>query len=233
MNCCVAPTAIEGFAGVTAIDTSAGAVTVSVVEPAIPPSVALIVEAPAFTPFAKPPVVIVATPGADEPHVTVLVRFCVLPPLYVPVAVNCCVAPTAMEGLAGVTAIDASASTMNPLAITACCAPVATVTVRAPCTEAGSREICAVSVVGVVTVTGPDAPSAAPPTDIPAPKFACVTPGTKFVYCPTKSTEMVCPANARAGDKETICAGGLTVRADALPLKKATPVEVVPAIDTL
>jgi hypothetical protein len=33
VNCCVAPTGIEAFPGVTAIDTSAGAVTVSVVLP--------------------------------------------------------------------------------------------------------------------------------------------------------------------------------------------------------
>jgi hypothetical protein len=79
VNCCVVPMAMEGFAGVTAIDTSAGAVTVSVVEPVILPSVALIVDVPVFTPFAKPPAVIVATPGAEDPHVTVLVRFCVLP----------------------------------------------------------------------------------------------------------------------------------------------------------
>src|SRR5271157_1702471 len=208
-------------------------VTVKVVEPLIVSTAASIVVCPALTALASPVALMVATPDADELHDAVLVRFCVLPSLYVPVAVNCSVAPTAMEGLAGVTAIDTSASTVNALARTACCAPVATVTVRAPCTEAGSMEIAAVSVVGVVTVTGPDAPSAAPPTDIPAPKFACVTPCTKLVYCPTKSTDMVCPANARAGDKETICDGGLTVRADALPLKKVTPVEVAPAIDTL
>lgn len=37
MNCCVVPFAIEGFKGVTAIDVSVGAVTVSVVEPDKPP----------------------------------------------------------------------------------------------------------------------------------------------------------------------------------------------------
>src|SRR5271157_6549271 len=106
VNCCVLPTAMEGFAGVTAIDTSTAAVTVSVVEPVILLIVAPIVEAPLLTPFAKPPAVIVATAGAEELHVAVLVRFCVLPSLYVPVAVNCCVVPAAMEGFAGVTAID-------------------------------------------------------------------------------------------------------------------------------
>ena len=109
MNCCVVPAAMEVFAGVTAIDTSTGAVTVSVVEPVILLSAAVIVEAPVFTAFAKPPAAIVATLGADEPHVAVLVRFCVLPSLYVPVAVNCCVLPTTIEAFAGVTAMDTSA----------------------------------------------------------------------------------------------------------------------------
>ena len=39
---------------------------------------------------------------------TELVRFCVLPSLKVPVAVNCWVSPTATEGFAGVTATDFS-----------------------------------------------------------------------------------------------------------------------------
>jgi hypothetical protein len=41
--------------------------------------------------------VIVATAVFVELHVTKLVRFCVLESLYVPVAVNCCVAPLEME----------------------------------------------------------------------------------------------------------------------------------------
>jgi hypothetical protein len=78
MNCCVVPAAIEGPTGVTAIDTSVGT-TVSVVEPVILPTVALILEVPNATLVARPPEAIVATPGADDSHPTVLVRFCVLP----------------------------------------------------------------------------------------------------------------------------------------------------------
>ena len=84
MNCCVVPRVIEGFAGVTAIETSAP-VTVSAVEPVILPLalviVAVIVEMPVVTPVARPAWVIVATPGVDELHAAVLVRFCVLPSL--------------------------------------------------------------------------------------------------------------------------------------------------------
>ena len=78
VNCCVAPMATEELAGVTAIDTNAGPVTVSPVEPLIPPEVAWIVVLPAATPVAKPPLVIVATDVVDEVQVTELVRFCVL-----------------------------------------------------------------------------------------------------------------------------------------------------------
>jgi hypothetical protein len=40
VNCCVLPLAIEGVAGVTAIDTNVAAVTVSVVLPETVPEVA-------------------------------------------------------------------------------------------------------------------------------------------------------------------------------------------------
>src|SRR5205085_185842 len=48
-NCCVRPLAIDGLTGVTAIDTSAAAVTVSVVVPLIAPLVAVIVVEPVAT----------------------------------------------------------------------------------------------------------------------------------------------------------------------------------------
>jgi hypothetical protein len=60
------------------------------------------------TALAKPAVLIVATPVAEELQVAVLLRFCVLPSLYVPVAVNCWVLPLAIDGFIGVTAIDTS-----------------------------------------------------------------------------------------------------------------------------
>jgi hypothetical protein len=68
--------------------------------------VAIIVVVPDDTAVAKPPgLLIVATVGVEEFHVAVAFTFCVLPSEYVPVAVNCCVPPTAMDALAGVTAM--------------------------------------------------------------------------------------------------------------------------------
>jgi len=110
VNCCVSPEAMLGFAGVTAIDCSTAPVTVRTVEPLTLPSVAEIVLVPVFTPVASPPAVIVATEVVAEVHVTEPVKFCVELSLNVPVAVNCCVAPLAIDGLAGVTAIDCSAA---------------------------------------------------------------------------------------------------------------------------
>jgi hypothetical protein len=97
--------AIDGLAGVTAIETRVAAVTVSVVDPVTLPEVAVMVVVPTPVDVANPAFEIVATPAAEELHVAVPVRFCVLPSLYVPVAVNCCVCPLAIDGAAGVMAI--------------------------------------------------------------------------------------------------------------------------------
>jgi hypothetical protein len=77
-----------------------------VVVPAIVPYVDVIVVDPAATEVAIPLAVIVATEVLEELHVTEVVRFCVELLENVPVAVNCWVAPTAMLGVAGVTAMD-------------------------------------------------------------------------------------------------------------------------------
>jgi hypothetical protein len=52
-------------------------VAVAVIEPELAVTVAL----PTPVPVANPPLAIVATVFADEPHVTALLRFCVLPSL--------------------------------------------------------------------------------------------------------------------------------------------------------
>ena len=113
MNCCVCPATTDGEAGVTAIDTSAAAVTVSVVDPLIAPDVAVISVVPAARLEARPLAAIVAVAGVPDVHVTLAVRVCVLPVVYVPVAVNCRVCPAAIDGAAGVTAIDTSAGAVT------------------------------------------------------------------------------------------------------------------------
>jgi hypothetical protein len=104
---------IEGFVGVTAIDCSVAAVTVSTVDPLTAFSVALIVLVPTPTPVARPVALIVAVVVVPDAHVTDPVRFCVLLSLYVPVAVNCCVAPLVIDGFVGVTAIDCNVAAVT------------------------------------------------------------------------------------------------------------------------
>src|SRR5438270_904253 len=88
------------------MDWSAAAVTLSVVEPVMLPSLAEPAGEPVAPAVASPAALIDATLGVAEDQVTWLVRSCVELSEKVPVAVNCCVRPLASEGLAGVTAID-------------------------------------------------------------------------------------------------------------------------------
>jgi hypothetical protein len=112
LNCSVVPLAMEGLLGVTAMEDSVAAVTVSVVDPEIPPDAAVTVVEPVATGVARPceppALLMLAMVVDDEPHVTVVVRFCVEPSEYVPVAVNCLVVPSAILGLAGVIAMETS-----------------------------------------------------------------------------------------------------------------------------
>jgi len=80
--------------------------TVSLVEPERLSQVAVMTDVPALMPDASPPTVIVATLGVPELHVTLLVTSCVLESLKILVALNGCVAPSAIAGLAGVTEIE-------------------------------------------------------------------------------------------------------------------------------
>ena len=73
-----------------------------------PPMLAVILLVPAVTPAAKPPEPIVAIFVEAESQVTCDVMFCMSPLLYVPVAVNCCVAPAVTEGFDGVMAMELS-----------------------------------------------------------------------------------------------------------------------------
>ena len=124
--------AIDGFAGVTAIDCSVAAVTVSKVDPLMDDDVAVIVEVPTPAPLARPVVLIVAVVVVPEDQVTLDVRFCVEPSLNVPVAVNCCVAPLAIDGFGGVTAIDCSVAAVTVRVVEPLIAPDVALIVEVP-----------------------------------------------------------------------------------------------------
>ena len=136
VNCRVVPSTTLGLAGVTAMETSVAAVTVSVVDPETPPDVAVIVVVPAATGVANPSepaaLLIVATPVVDELQVTVVVRFCVVPSENVPVAVNCLVVPLATLGLVGVTAMETSVAAVTVRVVDPDMSPDVAVTVVLP-----------------------------------------------------------------------------------------------------
>jgi hypothetical protein len=80
---CVVPTASRAVAGVTAIEASAAAVTVTSVLPLTPITAALMVAAPAATPRTSPcePGLLDTDATADrlEAHAACPVRSCVVP----------------------------------------------------------------------------------------------------------------------------------------------------------
>jgi len=112
VNCCCEPFETEGEAGVIAIETRVAGVTVNCVEPLTLPSVAEIVVVPTLNELARPgepgALLMVATPVLAEPQVTVVLKFCVDPSEYDPVAANCFCVPFAMLVMAGTTVIETS-----------------------------------------------------------------------------------------------------------------------------
>ena len=80
---------------------------------------------PVATAVASPPVEMVATLVVTELQLAVPVKFCVELSEKVPVAVNCSVAPFAIEGFAGVTAIDTSVAAVTVRVVDPVMAPEA------------------------------------------------------------------------------------------------------------
>jgi hypothetical protein len=72
-------------------------------DPVTPLLVAEMLVPPTWTAFTSPPVDTVAVAAAPLAQVTWPVRSRVVPSLYAPVAASCCVIPTGMLGVAGVT----------------------------------------------------------------------------------------------------------------------------------
>jgi hypothetical protein len=132
VNCCVVPAATEGSGGDTAIETNVAGVIVSSVDPATDPNVALMFAVPTPVPKASPVLPTVADEVVSEDHAAVVVRFCVLPSLYVPVAVNCCVVPDAMEGVVGVTAMETRVAVVTVRVVDPVAVPEVALMVAAP-----------------------------------------------------------------------------------------------------
>lgn len=107
VNCKLVPLAIDVFAELIVIDCRVAAVTVSAnVFDVIPFCVAVMLLEPVAAPVAKPVVLTLTVAVLELAQTAVFVRFCVLPSLNVPVAVNCTLVPLAIEELMALTVID-------------------------------------------------------------------------------------------------------------------------------
>jgi hypothetical protein len=106
-------------AGLTATDCNTAGRTVNSAEfEIIDPDVAVMVVEPVALLLANPEASIVANTGDEEAQLTELETFCVEPSVKVPVAKNCCVAPSGMDTLAGV--IDSETSTAGETVSVVC-----------------------------------------------------------------------------------------------------------------
>src|ERR1700730_18236764 len=123
---------MDNVAGTTFNPITPRGVTVRLPIPAKDPAVALIVAVPTARATAAPLALTLAIAGPDEVHVAAFVRFCKLPSLYVPVAVNCCLSPAAIEALAGVTATEARTGEVTVNMAVPCTVPEAAVIVVLP-----------------------------------------------------------------------------------------------------
>src|SRR5712664_4056692 len=133
VNCCGLPRATVASGGLIAIDTRAAAVTVSMVELLMVPELAVTVAVPVPMLCASTALLIVAVETVSDDQVAVLVRSCVLPSVNVPVTVNGCVVPSAMEGFAGVIARDTSTAVVTVRVVEPVTDPKVAVMVALPC----------------------------------------------------------------------------------------------------
>jgi hypothetical protein len=103
VNCWVAPKVKLGLVGITDIEMRVAEFTVRVANPVIPCKPAPMLAVPVATAVARPLPLMVATDVFDEPQETWAVISWFVPSEFVPIAINCWVAPAGMLGVAGVT----------------------------------------------------------------------------------------------------------------------------------
>lgn len=107
MNACTLPAGTVALVGATAMETSCGAATLIVAAALTPAAVAVTVHDPCAFVLARP-VLEIVTAVLLVLHTAVLVISAVLPSENVPVALNCCVSPSATVARGGLTATPVS-----------------------------------------------------------------------------------------------------------------------------
>ena len=118
------------------------------------PDVAVTVALPFAIAFTTP-ALLTATVAGEADHETLLVKFCVVPSLKVPVAVNCFVLPMVKDGLAGVIDNEAKVAGSTVRFVDALREPEAAVIAADPVDKAEIRPVplTAATVVGEMVQT--------------------------------------------------------------------------------
>jgi len=135
VNCWLVPAATDAVPGLTAIDRSSGAVTAMLVELVTVPELALILAVPIAVPITSPPAFTSATEGASEAQVTEAVTSCLLPSVYVPVAVNGWLVPSGIAAFIGEIAIETNAGLATVMVVEEETDAEVAVMVAMPCPE--------------------------------------------------------------------------------------------------
>ena len=130
-----------GLTGVTDMKDRIAEVTVRVLFPEIIPEVAVMVAVPAATAVARPLPLTVATDVLDELQVTCVVTSRLVPSEYAPEAANCCVTPTGMLGLTGVTEMEDRVAEVTVRVVLPEIVPEAAVMVAVPAAKAVAKPV--------------------------------------------------------------------------------------------
>jgi hypothetical protein len=130
---------MDPLTGLIAREVNTGAVTLRLAEPLIEPELAVMMTDPCAELVANPLLLTVATGVAEEIHVELPVRFCVVPSLYVPVAANCCDCPAATVAMLGVTEMEVSTAAVTVSVAEPLIVPELAVIVADPCAALVAR----------------------------------------------------------------------------------------------
>src|SRR6266436_2634295 len=131
LNCFTAPAGMEELDGAIWRETRVALVTVTEAVAAMLPEVAVTVEAPGATPRPRPLASMVSTLVALEDHCRDVSTW-VLPSSKLPVAVNCCCVPAAIDTVAGERVMEMRCAGTTVMVVESVKAPTVAVMVVVP-----------------------------------------------------------------------------------------------------
>ena len=149
LNCFTAPAGMEELFGAIWRETRVALVTVTEAVAAMLPEVAVTVEVPGATPRLRPLASTVSTLVTLEDHCKE-VRTWVLPSSKLPVAVNCCGVPAAMDTAAGEMVMEVSCAETTVIVVESVKEPTVAVMLVVPAARIRARPLLSMVTTEVV-----------------------------------------------------------------------------------